>query len=239
MAHKKRRNTTKLEIIQVASRLFLERGYSKTTIKAIADELDISSGHLMFYFPTTEHLLAVLVHMLCDFQWKMVQSAVAEGNTSLMAVCLELMTMASMCEEDEIARDFYVSAYTHPKTLEIIRNNDTERAKIVFGEHCPDWEHPQFAEAEVLVSGIEYATLMTVGEPVAVDLRIAGALKVILTVYQVPEELRKMKIDRVLAMDYRELGKRVLNEFKAYVEEANEQAIEEFLRQKGDLPGRA
>ena len=63
MAHKKRRNTTKLEIIQVASRLFLERGYSKTTIKAIADELDISSGHLMFYFPTKEHLLAVLVHM--------------------------------------------------------------------------------------------------------------------------------------------------------------------------------
>lgn len=231
MARKRNRNTTKLEIIQVATRLFLERGYSKTTIKAIADELDISTGHLMFYFPSKEHLLAVLVHMLCDFQWKMMQETLAEGNTSLMALCLELTTMASMCEEDEIARDFYISAYTHPLTLAIIRNNDTERAKRVFGDHCSGWEHAQFAEAEVLVSGIEYTTMMTVGEPVAVDVRIAGALNVILMIYQVPEETRKKKIDHVLTMDYRALGKRVLQEFKEYVKQANEQAIEALLQQ--------
>ena len=106
MAHKRKTNTTKLEIIQVASRLFLSRGYTKTTIKSIADALDISTGHLMFYFPTKEHLLAVLVHMLCDFQRKMMQDTVNEGNTSLMAICLELTTMAAMCEEDEIAKDF-------------------------------------------------------------------------------------------------------------------------------------
>ena len=111
MAHRRKTNTTKLEIIRVASRLFLERGYSKTSVKAIADELDISTGHLMFYFPTKEHLLAVLVQMLCDFQWKMMQSKVAEGNTSVMALCLELMTMAAMCEEDEVAKDFYLSLF--------------------------------------------------------------------------------------------------------------------------------
>jgi len=144
-----------------------------------------------------------------------------------------------MSEDSEIAKDLFLSAYSSPLCLEIIRKNDAQRSKRIYGQFCPDWSDQQYVEAETLVSGIEYATLMTVGEPVAVDLRIAGALKVILTVYQVPEELRKMKIDRVLAMDYRELGKRVLNEFKAYVEEANEQAIEEFLRQKGDLPGRA
>ena len=70
MAHKSRTNTTKLEIIQIASRMFLEKGYSKTTIKSISDELDISAGHLMFYFPTKEHLLLILVDLLCDFQWK-------------------------------------------------------------------------------------------------------------------------------------------------------------------------
>ena len=75
-----------------------------------------------------------------------------------------------MCEEDEIARDFYISAYTHPLTLAIIRSNDTERAKQVFRDHCSGWEHAQFAEAEVLVSGIEYTTMMTAGEPVAVTL---------------------------------------------------------------------
>ena len=230
MAHKRKTNTTKLEIIQVASRLFLDHGYSKTTVKSIADELDISTGHLMFYFPTKEHLLSVLVHMLCDFQWKTMQTMVEEGNTSLMALCLELATMAVMCEEDETAKDLYLSAYTHPLTLEIIRKNDAQRAKLVFAEHCPHWEHHHFVEAEIIVSGIEYTTLMTAGEPVSVDIRIAGALNTILRTYQVPEETRRMKIQRVLEMDYRALGRRILQDFKDYVEETNENAFEELLR---------
>jgi len=232
MAHRRKNNTTKLEIIQVASRLFLERGYSKTSIKAIADELDISTGHLMFYFPTKEHLLAVLVRMLCDFQWRMMQNKVQEGNTSVMALCLELMTMAAMCEDDEVAKDFYISAYTRPLTLEIIRKNDAERAQMIFAQYCPDWEHHHFTEAEILVSGIEYTTLMTAGEPVPLDIRIAGALNSILMTYNVPEEIRRMKIGKILAMDYRELGKRVLNEFRHYVEETNEQAFEDLLNQR-------
>lgn len=229
MAHKRKTNTTKLEIIQVASRLFLSRGYTKTTIKSIADELDISTGHLMFYFPTKEHLLAVLVHMLCDFQRKMMQDTVNEGNTSLMAICLELTTMAAMCEEDEIAKDLYLSAYTHPFTLEIIRKNDTERAKQVFAKYCPDWDHQHFECAEILVSGIEYATLMTTENTVPTDVRIAGALNNIMMTYHVPEETRNLKIERVLALDYRELGRRILNEFRDYVEVVNENAFEALL----------
>ena len=230
MAHKRKTNTTKLEIIQVASRLFLNRGYSKTTIKAIADELDISTGHLMFYFPTKEHLLAVLVHILCDYQWKLMQNHVEEGNTSLMALCLELSTMAAMCEEDAIAKDLYLSAYTHPLTLGIIRKNDTARAKTVFGEYCPGWEDQHFAAAEILVSGIEYATLMTTGEAVPMDIRVAGGLDNILMTHQVPEDIRRTKISKVLAIDYRALGRQVLENFKVFVEETNEQAFEEQLQ---------
>jgi len=229
MAHRRKTNTTKIEIIQVASHLFLNRGYSKTTIKAIADELDISTGHLMFYFPTKEHLLAVLVHMLCDFQWKMVQNHVEEGNTSVMALCLELMTMAAMCEDDEIARDLYLSAYTHPLTLEIIRKNDAERAKHVFAAYCTNWEHQNFVAAEALVSGIEYATLMTVGDPLSMDIRITEGLNSIMMIYHVPEETRRIKISKVLAMDHHALGKQVLENFKSYVEETTEQAFEELL----------
>ena len=72
-----RGKSTELDIVRVASRMFLEDGYSKTTIRSIAAELEISPGHLMFYFPTKEHLLAVLVDILCGFQWKMME---AEAN---------------------------------------------------------------------------------------------------------------------------------------------------------------
>lgn len=229
---RRRVNTTKLEIIQAATRMFLGNGYSATSIKAIANALDMSTGHLTFYFPTKEHLLTELVDMLCNFQWTQVRQYADDGESLLMAVCLELTAMAAICEENEIAKDFYLAAYTHPMTLEIIRKNDAQRAKLVFGEYCQDWTDTQFTEAETLISGIEYATMMTTRESAPLDVRIAGALNNIMLVYQVPEALRRKKIQRVLDMEYTVVGQQMLKDFIAYIEETNEQAFEELLSRK-------
>lgn len=231
---RRRVNTTRLEIIQLATEMILSAGYSATTPKRICDELDISTGNLTYYFPTKEHLLAVLVEMLCDFQGKTLQSTVNEGSTSLLAVCLELATMAVMSEESEVAKDLFVSAYSSPVCLEIIRRNDAQRSRSVFGEFCPGWTDEQFIEAETLVSGIEYATMMTTGDSTSLENRITGALNNIMRIYNVPEDIRTVKINKVLAMDYRAVGRRVLDEFRAYVKETNEQILEDVL-QKGTL----
>ncbi len=232
MARISKSQLTKLEIIQVATRMFLERGYTNTTAKAISDELEMSKGNLTFHFPSKEHLLAVLVDMLCDFQWKLMHEEAGEGVSSVMAICLEMMSMASACEDSEVAKDFFVSVYSNPMTLDIIRKNDEERAKKVFGNYCEGWTDEQFAEAEILVSGIEYATLVTAGDSLPLDIRISGALNQIMTIYNVPEETRKMKIQKVLDMDYRSIGSRILKEFIEYVERVNEQAFEELILTK-------
>lgn len=232
MARISKSQLTKLEIVQVATRMFLERGYTKTTTAAICSELEMSKGNLTFHYPTKEHLLAVLVDMLCDFQWKLMEVEANEGISSVMAICLELMSMASACEESEVARDFFVSAYSNPMTLDIIRRNDAERAKDVFGDYCKGWTDEQFAEAEILVSGIEYATLITTGDIVPLDVRITGALNQILMIYNVPEEIRKIKIEKVLSMDYRSIGRRILNEFIGYVEKVNEDAFAEIINNR-------
>lgn len=228
----KKINATKKEIIQVATRMFLEKGFTDTSVKSICEQLGISTGNLTFHYPTKEHLLAVLVEMLCDFQWRMMERTVDEGSSSLMALCLELPAMASICEENQIAKDFYLSAYTHPMTLEIIRRNDTLRSRSVYGGYCDQWQDAHFVEAENLASGIEYATLMTT-EPIEdLDLRISGALGAILQIYNVPEEVRRKHIRKVLQMDYRALGRRVLQEFIEYVHEISEEDLEELLRRQ-------
>lgn len=221
---------TKLEIIQVASEMFLNTGYSSTTIKELSRKLEMSPGNITFYFPSKEHLLAELVDMLCNFQWKMMETEANDGLSSVMAICLELTAMATVCEDDAVAKDFYLSTYSSPLCLEIIRRNDIRRSKEVFGEYVPDWTDEQFAEAEILVSGIEYATLMTTSDTVCLETRIIGALDNILSIYKVPEEIRKTKVNKVLAMNYRDVGKRVLKEFKKYVEKANKQALLELLK---------
>ena len=221
---------TKVEIITEATKQFLGKGYSNTTVSAIARGLGMSQGNLTFHYPTKEHLLAILVDMLCEFQWKRMEQEANDGISSIMALCLELTSMASACEGDETIKDFFLSAYSSPMCLDIIRKNDVKRAKEVFAGYRPDWTDEQFAEAEILVSGIEHATLMVAGDPVPLEARITGALNSILAIYGVPEETRQVKLEKVFALDYIGLGKRVLEEFKDYVASTNDEAFQSLIK---------
>lgn len=227
---RKRHGTTKYEIAQTALHCFLEDGYAKTTVHKVATALHISEGAVIYNFPTKEHMLAVLIEMLADYQWEVFQNAVDEGETPITALCFELIAMATMCEENEIARELYISAYTSELSLAIIRKTDCMRAKKVFAEFCPDWTEEQFVGAEMLVSGIEYATLRMTPDSLPLEQRFARAMDAILQIYGVPEERRKMKIQKALSMDYRKYSQHILEDFKKYVEDTIERNFEEFKR---------
>ena len=161
--------------------------------------------------------------MLCEFQQKMIGYEADKGLDSIMSICIELMTVAAACEENEAARDFFISSFQSPICLKQLRNNHVERAKKIFAELCKDWSHEQFVEAEILVQGIDYATIISDKSSVPLKTRISGALNLVMCIYNVPEEIRRERIAEVLAMDCRGLGKRVLTEFKAYVEKMNQE----------------
>ena len=221
---------TKLEIVDEATKQFLDKGFSHTTLASIAKALEMSTGNLTFHYPTKEHMLAELVDILCDFHWNRMEQEAGEGISSILAICLELTAMAGACEDDPVIRDFFISSYTSPMCLEIIRQNDAKRAKKVFRDYRPDWTDTQFLEAELLVSGIEYATLMTTATYIPFETRISGALNNILGIYGIPEETRNVKLKKVFAMDYRNIGKQAIAEFKEFVSSANEQALHQLLK---------
>ncbi len=223
---------TKSEIVQEASKQFLEKGYSHTTLSAISKELEMSPGNLTFHFPTKEHLLAELVEMLCDFRQVLLEEEVAEGTSSLMAYCLELVTTAAASDQNEVAKDFFLSAYRSQITMELLRKRDKIRSKELFREFCPDWTDDRFEEAVTLVSGIKYATLMTTAESAPLPLRITGALNAILSIYQVPKEKRNEKLTKALNLDYRALSLRILKEFREYVDRTTEQALLDLMTRK-------
>ena len=230
MARKRNPTPTRATIIKAASELFFEKGFSKTTSAEVSKKADISTGNLTFYFPTKEHILAVLTEMMCDFQWKEMQTLTEEGNSSLLAYCLELTMMVAISEEIPEMHDFITAAYKHPMTLNLIRKNDTEKIKRVFSEYTEGWSDEHFIETEALISGIEYATFMRTEHSASVEYRIKGALGTVMSLFGVPEQVRKTKIDKVLSMDYRAIGIRVYEKFKSYVTMTNEQALEEVLK---------
>ena len=238
MPFEERRTSTRTRIVQLGAKLFIEEGYTKTSFSRIAKELDISLGNITFYFPTKEHLLSVLCNELCSFQRELMERETGEGFSTLLSYCLELTSMTAICEEDDVARDFFHAIYTSPLSLDIIRDNDTEKTKAVFAAYRPEWQESKWVEAENLVSGIEYGTIMTRESRTPLHLQIEGGLDTILMLYGVPEDMRKTKIGKVLSMDYRALGRRILGEFKEYIERTNEEALQQAKSRRARNPWR-
>ena len=221
MARKKVVNETKNAIIRVAIEMFLERGFTNTSARAIAAELGISTGNITFYFPSKEHLLMVLVEMLCDSQWSMLEQQADEEETALMAFCMETMTVAVACEQNEIARDLFLSVFQSELCRNLLRENHVARAERIFSEYCGDWTHQQFRIAEILVMGIQHAVIIPTDVEIPLSERIAGALNQILSIYGVPENNRAEKIRRILALDYNDIRQRVREASLRYVDQLN------------------
>ena len=221
MARKKVVNETKNAIIRVAIEMFLERGFTNTSVRAIAAELGISTGNITFYFPSKEHLLMVLVEMLCDSQWSMLEQQADEEETALMAFCMETMTVAVACEQNEIARDLFLSVFQSELCRNLLRENHVARAERIFSEYCGDWTHQQFRIAEILVMGIQHAVIIPTDVEIPLSERIAAALNQILSIYGVPENNRAEKIRRILAMDYNDIRQRVREGSLRYVDQLN------------------
>jgi len=221
--------TTKLEIVQTASECFLELGYSNTSPNLIVRKLGISTGNLTYYYATKEHLLCVLVELLCEFQWQLIEIEADRGIGSIASLCLETMTVATACAENDIARDFFVAVFQSEMCRNYLRNNHALRAKKIFAKQCADWPDRKFQETELLVKGLQYAAIVPTDADIPVKTKIDSALHQILSMYNVDEETRKKEIDRVLAMECRDISKKVLQEFIRYVKHKNEQSMETVL----------
>lgn len=67
---------TRRRILETALRLFRERGYDGTTMRAVADEAGVSLGNAYYYFKSKEHLI---------------QEYYSRSQTEHMLACVELL----------------------------------------------------------------------------------------------------------------------------------------------------
>lgn len=210
---------TRYKILLCATRLFLEKGYTDTYVTTITNMLKISTGNLTFHFPTKEHILAELVKELNMFQQHIEEEAEPAEYSLPVAYLLELVVFASFCDENPNVRNLIEAAYTHPLSLEVIRSNDSQRVKRVFGEFCPEWTEAEFVQAENVVSGIEYAMYrMENTQTLSFEQRVTSSIDAIMKVFDVPKSVRRTIIAEVMSADYKDQGSRIFEEFSNHIE---------------------
>ncbi|MFI8369209.1 TetR/AcrR family transcriptional regulator [Streptomyces sp. NPDC085466] len=75
---------TRTLILETALRLFRERGYDKTTMRAIAQEAGVSVGNAYYYFASKEHLVQGFYDRIAEEHQAAVEP-VLEGEKELVA----------------------------------------------------------------------------------------------------------------------------------------------------------
>ena len=82
-----RKDQKKEFIIQTAARIFSERGYSGTTIKAIVEASQTSVGSFYFYFPNKEHLFEELYDRLGHIMGEVSEFALERSRGIIQGFC--------------------------------------------------------------------------------------------------------------------------------------------------------
>ncbi len=220
-------NTTKLEIIQVAARNFLEKGFHNTSAKSICHELDISPGNLTFWFPTKEHILLELTKEITSFHTKCIKKVEKNNHSDLFTYCWEVTAQITLCEDSPNIKDIYLAIYSHPKTLDFVKDWTAEKNLEVLGERLSDWDIKRFRRAETVTCCIERSALTEpCTEEYSLEDKIRLTLTCLLKIYDIEKAERDKVIEEILATDYKKIGHDLLKQLTKYVEKTNKEMLE-------------
>lgn len=213
-----------INVIRATTKLFLQNGYTKTSLKMIEQASGVKVGNITYYFHSKEDLLKVLIEELMDYHTIMLEEICEKQNDMLFAYAIEITAQIALCENNRSAWDLYSSAYNLPQTYEVIKSWAAEKNYNLFRERLPDWTEHNFKEIEEVTSGIELAALKSVcNRSFTLDKKISLFLDSLLMLYKVSEAERKQLIEKVLALDYEQIAKNMFEKFVKRLDNTKEQ----------------
>ena len=205
---------TEKKILQTAIRLFLENGYSGTTLKMISAECGLRQGTIAYHFHTKEDMLYYLIQDLTEFHGGIIDNSLENTKDILYSYAAEIAIQIALCETDRKAWDLYYSAYSQFKTFELIKNWAAKEHSILFADRLPDWKESDFLEKEHIASGIELAVFYAPCDRYfTLERKISLTLDSMMRMYDVSEEERKQTIEKILKLDCVKIGKEMFTKF--------------------------
>ena len=200
-------------VLFVSAKLFLENGYTSTTLKEIAGNADINIGSLINLFRNKEDILADLVKYVLQGQFDATYDLL-KGITDdkILIYAAETTLQLHMAESGEQIRDLYAAAYSMPKTSAIIQQMITEKLEAIFGELRPELDTKEFYKLEIASGGIMRG-FMTIPCDMwfTMDQKGASFLETTFLVYRVPDEKIQQAIQFVSKFDFSTVAQNVIN----------------------------
>ena len=205
---------TEKTIIRSAIKLFLENGFTETTLKMISDDTGIRQGTLCYHFHTKEEMLYLLMQEVMDYHSEIIDNILNETEDKLFAYAMEISIQIALCEQYDKVNDVYRSSYNHQGTLDFIRAWGAKKNHALLGDWLPEWSLSDFAVHENLAIGLENSSfIMKCNDEITLEDKVSKILEALMLVYRIPEDERNKTIKRVIATNLPDVAKKVYARF--------------------------
>jgi len=218
---REQRNTlNRSKILHTAAKLFLEKGYTATSLKEICSESGVNLGTLVNLFECKENIMRDLVRFVLEGQFSAAKRMI-KGKTEdrILFYAAETTLQLHMAESSEHIRELYSVAYSLPNSSEVIYHTITGKLEQIFKESLPQLETKDFYELEIASGGIMRG-FMTVPCDMyfTMERKVKRFLETTFLVYRVSDEKIKQAIEFVEQFDFVKAAQDTINNLLAYLE---------------------
>lgn len=225
MNHTSERTTeiTRYDILVTACRLFLEKGYTATSLREIAKKADVNIGSLIYLFENKENILCELVNFVLEGQFKAATNILKDiTDDKLLFWAFETTLQLYIAENNEHIREVYISSYSLPKTSSIIYQTISTKMEKYLKSLHPTFEAKDFYELEIATGGIIRGFMSVPCDMYfTMERKVKRYLETSFAVYGVPKSRVHEAIQFVSQFDFETLAQQVIDSMLASLEETN------------------
>lgn len=204
-------------VLHTAARLFLQKGYTATTLRQIAKEAGVNIGSVMYLYESKENILCDLVSFVMGGQFAETERLLA-GKTEDMLLfwAAETTLQLYIAESSEHIRGLYLAAYSHSKSSSLIYQYVAEKMQVYFKAYYPEYEFKDFYELEIATGGIIRGFMSVPCDMYfTMQRKVKRYLETAFLVYKVPEQKIHEAINFVSQIDFEAAAPQVIEHLLA------------------------
>lgn len=207
----------KKRILTVCVRLFLEKGYKRSTLAEIIKKADVSYSTFQNIFRAKDGVLTELVEFMFSNQFAMARDEAGAKLPPVYVYAVETAIQMTLTELNENLREIYIEAYTEKEASEYILRETAKELHGIFGSYLPDATERDFYNMEIGSASIMRGYMAhPCDEELTLEKKAAAFLTMSLRAYNVPKEEVEQVIRFVEGLDIRAIAEQVMQKlFKA------------------------
>lgn len=203
----------KRRILTTCIKLFLERGYKKTTVADILTGASVSCSSFQNIFRSKEGVLSELVHYMYANQFSAARGTVAEGLPPVCIYAAETAIQLTLTELNENLREIYIEAYTQQDTLDFIQRSTAKELVRIFGPYQPALTEEDFYALDLGTSGLMRGYMARpCDEELSLEDKLRAFIEASLRVFCVPEAEVQGIVKFVLGLDIRAISQGIMEQ---------------------------